>query len=119
MLSAEKSFSGCSLIGREASVSLRDLAWGSSLAGRLEELRGRSVLVATRDQLTAGLALIELDGIARRLILCPADLPRDLLPSVIATAEVDAIVSDEVDRATDFPGLECFVSCSPERSRDA
>ena len=77
------------------SVPLRDLAWGSSLGGRLEELRGRSVLVATRDQLTAALALIELDGIARRLVLCPPDLPRELLPYLAATARVDAIVSDE------------------------
>ena len=61
------------------SVPLRDLAWGSSLGGRLKELRGRSVLVATRDQLTAALALIELDGIARRMVLCPGDLARDRL----------------------------------------
>ena len=117
MLSAEKYFSGCSLIGREASVPLRDLAWGSSLAGGLEQLRGRSVLVATRDQLTAGLALIELDGIARRLILCPADLPRELLPSVIATAEVDAIVSDEASLDAKIPGVRCFVTCSTKLTR--
>src|SRR5207244_8598076 len=52
------------LWGAEASVRLGEVAGGSSLGGRLEELRGRSVLVATRDQLTAALALIELDGVA-------------------------------------------------------
>src|SRR5262249_26079804 len=55
-------------------------------------LAGRSVLLATSDQLTTALALIELDGLARRLVLCPPDLPREQLPSVIATAQADAIV---------------------------
>jgi len=54
------------------------------------------------------LALIELDGIARRMVLCPGDLPRDRLPPIIATAEIDAIVCDEIDGASDFAGVECF-----------
>jgi acyl-coenzyme A synthetase/AMP-(fatty) acid ligase len=114
LLSAEQSLADCSLIGRETSVSLWDLAGTSSLAGRLDDLRGRSVLIATHDQLTAGLALIELDGIARRMVLCPGDLPRDRLPAIIATAEIDAIVCDETSRASDFAGIECFASRSLE-----
>jgi acyl-coenzyme A synthetase/AMP-(fatty) acid ligase len=108
LLSAEKSLADCMLIGREKSVSLRDLAGTSRLAGRLDDLHGRSVLIATHDQLTAALALIELDGIARRMVLCPGDLPRDRLPPIIATAEIDAIVCDEIDGASDFAGVECF-----------
>src|SRR5919198_5548144 len=80
------------LWGAEASVRLGDLVRSSSLGGRLEELRGQSVLVATGDQLTAALALIELDGIARRLVLCPPDLPSEQVPFVVATAGVDALV---------------------------
>ena len=114
MLSAEKSLADCSLIGRGKSVSLREFAGCSSLAGRLDDLRGRSVLIATHDQLAAGLALIELDGIARRMVLCPGDLSRDRLPAIIATAEIDAIVCDETDRASDFAGFERFASRSPE-----
>src|SRR5204862_1979007 len=53
------------LWGAEASVTLGELVRGSSLGGRLEELRGRSVLIATSDQLTAALALVELDGVVR------------------------------------------------------
>ncbi len=112
MLSAEKYLSGCSLIGPDTSVALGDLAWGSSLGGRLQELRGRSVLVATRDQLTAGLALIELDGIARRLVLCPPDLPRELLPYLAAKARVDAVVSDEAAPDENIAGIRTFVTCS-------
>src|SRR3989449_1417350 len=86
------------LWGAEASVRLGELVGGSSLGGRLEELRGRSVLVATRDQLTAALALIELDGVARRLVLCPPDLPRKVAPFVMATAAVEAVVADGAAR---------------------
>lgn len=117
MLSAQKSLSGCSLIGRDATVSLRDLAWGSSLGGGLNDLRGRSVLLSTRDQLSAALALIELDGIARRMVLCPGDLERDRLAYVIATADVDALVSDETSLKTEFPGIERFVTCTPRLTR--
>src|SRR6059036_146211 len=82
------------LRGVSATVRVGDLVSGTSLGGRLGELAGRSVLVATRDQLAAALALIELDGVARRLIVCTPDLSPEHLPSVIAKAGVDAIVSD-------------------------
>ena len=78
----------------ETQVALAELSAGSSLEGSLEELRGRSVLIITRDQLTAALALIQIDGVARRLILCPPDLAIEHLPLVMATAQVDAVVSD-------------------------
>ena len=70
------------------------------------------MLVAIRDQLTAGLALIELDGIARRMVLCPADLPRKLLPYLAATARVDAIVSDEAAPDANIAGIRTFITCS-------
>ena len=117
MLTAEKSLSRCSLIGRDATVALRDLACGSSLGGGLNDLRGRSVLVSTRDQLTAALSLIELDGIARRMVLYPGDLNRDRLAYVIKTADVDTLVSDEAALNTDFPGVEQFVTCTPQLTR--
>src|SRR5437899_99319 len=82
------------LWGATAGISLSDLLCGTALGGGLAELTGRSVLVATRDQLAAALALIELDGVARRLIVCPPDLSSEHLPAIIAKASVDAIVSD-------------------------
>src|SRR2546428_5741684 len=101
------------LWGAEASVRLGELERGSSLGGRLEELRGRSVLVATGDQLTAALALIELDGVARRLVLCPPDLPRKVVPFVMATAAVDAVVSDRDALEAGAARMGTFVTCSP------
>jgi acyl-coenzyme A synthetase/AMP-(fatty) acid ligase len=95
-----------------ASIAFGDLARGSSLCGRLAELRGRSVLIVTRDQLTTALALIELDGFARRVVLCPPDLSFEHVPSVIATAGIDAVVSDGFAPEAVAPGVGCVVTCS-------
>lgn len=75
-------------------ISLAALARGSSLGRPLDELRGRSVLLATRDQLPTALALIELDGIARRVVVCPSDVSSAHLPSVMTIAAVDTVVGD-------------------------
>jgi acyl-coenzyme A synthetase/AMP-(fatty) acid ligase len=85
------------LSGEAASVSLSGLAAGSGLGGRLGELDGSSVLVAPADQLAASLALIELDGAARRLVLCASGVPADHIASVMAAAEIDAVISDRDD----------------------
>ena len=76
------------------SVCLRDLARGSRLGGLVSELSGRSVVLATRNQLITALALIELDGAVRRLTLCPPDLSFEQLSSVAKDADADAIVSE-------------------------
>lgn len=81
--------------GLEASIPLADLAAASSLNVPLEALRGRSILIATRAQLTAALALVELDGIARRMVLCTPDLAPEQFATVAVTAGADAIVYDE------------------------
>src|SRR5437879_2351919 len=93
-LTAEGHPSDLFLWSADASVALGDLVGGSSLGGRLDELRGRSVLVATRDQLTTALVLIELDGIARRLVVCPPDVAIEHVASVMGIAAIDALVSD-------------------------
>ena len=59
------------------SVSLIEILTHSCLIGRSCELSGRSVLLATTGQLQSRLAMIELDGVARRLLLCPPDLDPD------------------------------------------
>jgi len=75
-------------------VPLGELAGASSLGGHLESLRGGTVLVATQNQLAAALALIELDGVARRIVLCPPDLSAAHFPAVIQTACADSWVRD-------------------------
>jgi acyl-coenzyme A synthetase/AMP-(fatty) acid ligase len=80
--------------GRGVSVALAELAAGSTFGAALESLRGRSVLIATREQLPTALALVELDGVARRMVLCTPDLSAEQLAQVAATAQADAIVLD-------------------------
>jgi acyl-coenzyme A synthetase/AMP-(fatty) acid ligase len=77
-----------------ANVALGSLERGSYLGGHLEELRGRTVLIATHEQLSAALALIELEGVAQRLILCTPDLAAEHFPHVIAAAGATAWVRD-------------------------
>jgi acyl-coenzyme A synthetase/AMP-(fatty) acid ligase len=97
------------LWARDATIALSDLAHSSALGGGLEQMRGRSVLITTTDQLAAALALVEIDGIARRLVLCPPDLDATHLPYVMATAQVDAIVSDRPLGTLRGLGVECVV----------
>ena len=80
--------------GATGRVFLADFATGTSFGGRLAELAGRSVLLAPLDQLAAALALIELDGVARRIVLCPPDVPAAHLSHIMTEAEIDAVVSD-------------------------
>src|SRR5258708_3462638 len=88
--------------GRGASVALEELAAGSTFGSALESLRGRSVLIATREQLPTALALIELDGVARRMVRCTPDLTPEQLAGVAATAQADAIIL-EAPRAASAP----------------
>lgn len=85
----------CVISGPNGSIPLAGFIHASVLLGRGEELRGRSVLIATEDQLSAALALIELDGIVRRVVVCPPDLRPEHLPFVAKLAAADAIVSQE------------------------
>lgn len=102
-----------SLWGVDHAILLRELLGGSSLGGRLDELRGRSVFLAVKDQLTAALALIELDGVVRRLVLCPPDLPVEHISSVMAIAEVDAVVYDTETPEDPALRVGCFVTGGP------
>ncbi|MGY8661340.1 AMP-binding protein [Bradyrhizobium sp. UFLA05-109] len=76
------------------SVSLTDIIEYSCLTGKSRELSGRSVLLATSGQLLSALAMIELDGVARRILLCPPDLDWDRLQVLLEQAEIDTIVTD-------------------------
>ena len=80
--------------GAEHTVALRELIGGTSLGGSLSQLAGRSVLLAVTDQFSAALAMIELDGVASRLILWPPESPIEHLPTVLSKGAVDAVVTD-------------------------
>jgi acyl-CoA synthetase (AMP-forming)/AMP-acid ligase II len=75
-------------------VKLCDLHRGTTLDHDLEEFRDRSVLILAERQRSTVFAVMELDGIARRIVLCPSDLALSHLHTVLAEAEIDIIVSD-------------------------
>src|SRR5713226_6249959 len=97
----------------DATVALGDLARSSSLDRAATELAGRSVLLALPDQLTTALAMIELDGIARRLALCPPDLPPEQLFQVIAIAQADAVVCGRSGPPPAAGDIALRVGCGP------
>ena len=106
------------LFDRDCSVAVADLNPKTSLGDRLAALCGRSVLVATENQLASALALLELDGLARRLLVLPPDAERTHLPALLADAEIDAVVTDAGAAAplAEIPlHVSCTASLSPAR----
>jgi acyl-coenzyme A synthetase/AMP-(fatty) acid ligase len=51
--------------------------------------------------LVSGLAMTEIDGVARRMLLCPPDFNADYLQTLIEDAGIDAVVTDHPERWTD------------------
>jgi acyl-CoA synthetase (AMP-forming)/AMP-acid ligase II len=98
------------------SVALANLAGGSSFDCPRDELAGSAVLVATAEQLTAALAAIELDGVVRRLIFCPPDVPSEHISLIVAAAEVDCVVSDGRVTQEALGDRTRLVRCSPSIS---
>src|SRR6202045_4006739 len=79
-------------------VSLTHLLEETCLVGRPGQLAGRSVLLAVSDQLIAGIAMSEIDGVAKRMLLCPPDLNAEHISALIEDAEIDAVVTDQPAR---------------------
>jgi acyl-CoA synthetase (AMP-forming)/AMP-acid ligase II len=82
-------------------VSLTNILEQTCLVGRAGELAGRSVLLAVADQLISGIAMTEIDGVARRMLLCPPDLSADHVQALIEDVEIDAVVTDQPIRWAD------------------
>jgi acyl-coenzyme A synthetase/AMP-(fatty) acid ligase len=107
------------IFGAHAGVRLADVRRATCLRSPAARLADRSVLVAARDQLAAVLALIDLDGVARRLILCAPDVLSSGLRDVAARAGADAIVSDADLAGAGLDGLvhvRCTAGWTPEAS---
>jgi acyl-coenzyme A synthetase/AMP-(fatty) acid ligase len=95
------------LAAPERTVRLSELLGRSYLADTREGLAGRSVLLRTKSQLAAAVSLIELDGVVRRIVLCPPDLAVEHLAYVIQTAAVDCCISDSPEADVSLSGLPC------------
>ena len=82
--------SRASLFGRRQTVPL-------SAMGRVldADLSDRNVLLRTSDQLFAALGLVELDGVAARIVIAPPDIKPEHLPAIAERAGTDVVVSDD------------------------
>lgn len=112
-------------VGPGAGISWGKLAATSDIANRFAATRGRSVVVAPLDQLAAAAALIQLDGIAKRIVLYPPDMSREHLAFVADCAEANLILTDEPSHRSIDPRVECLgtqgwrsAAGSPRRSSE-
>jgi acyl-coenzyme A synthetase/AMP-(fatty) acid ligase len=93
-LGESQNLSRCTIRTAQGDVPLGLLRNHSCLDVAASSLDGGSVVVWTSGAAEAAMALVELDGIARRLVLCPPGIGPDLLDYIVKTAEADAVVSD-------------------------
>jgi acyl-coenzyme A synthetase/AMP-(fatty) acid ligase len=96
--------------------SLTNILEQTCLMGRLGELSGRSVLLAVADQLISAIAMTEIDGVARGMLLCPPDLNADHVKTLIEDAEIDAVVTDQPARWADAGVHLVVADRTPARS---
>lgn len=102
--------SGRSIRTQNYALSIDAFRNGSSLAAHLEHLEGRSVVLAVRDMAKAAVALIDLDGWARKIVLCPPTWGLSQVELAARVAQADALVFDGDDGALKFP-VEVVVPC--------
>lgn len=92
-------------------ITIRDLVGGTILAAPLETFRGRSVMISTKRQLATALALAELDGVARRVLLCTPNMSPAHMICSMADAQIDTIVTDGDGPAKDVTQNARLVFC--------
>jgi len=95
-------------------LELSRLEKARAIKGGVEDLSGRSVLLLTKSQVCAALSLIELDGVARRLVICPPDFNLAELQRIIDLTSVDAAVSDLEPGDLGLPATLKFKHCTQE-----
>ena len=96
--------------GPKGHVLLDDLRSSTPIGD--EDLGGRCVLLFTRDQLLATLVLLELDGVAAQIVLCPPDLNSPQLASVAASVQADALISDTITEDHSALGAVRQIRCT-------
>jgi len=79
---------------RDFSLELDRFAIAGSLGDGLPRLEGRSVLLAVGDMAKAAAALIDLDGVARQIVLSPPGAGAGALAALARAAGADALVHD-------------------------
>lgn len=93
----------------------RDAIQGTIFGGRRASLAGKSVVIGVSSQFDAALAMLELDGLVARMVIAPPDFTRERLASVIAQAQVEAVICDDDSKDFDVDVARVRVSAlTPE-----
>jgi acyl-coenzyme A synthetase/AMP-(fatty) acid ligase len=102
-------------------VAIRDLDGQCYLDGAMSRFRDASVLLATVSQLSTVLALAELDGLARRIVICTPDVSTAHIEAAIDDAGLDTVVTDGVRLASGVAGGLSLGLCrdEPTECRDS
>jgi acyl-coenzyme A synthetase/AMP-(fatty) acid ligase len=98
--------------GAERNATWEDLAAGNIFNYKAGEFRGRSVVLAAIDPFAAIAAMIQLDSIAARIVLCPPDLLFEHIAFVAEAAAADLIVTDQPVPEPVRSRIECIVPCA-------
>jgi acyl-coenzyme A synthetase/AMP-(fatty) acid ligase len=96
------------VVGGGASTSWAELGTGSVFGDRAIDFRGRSVILAVTDQFVTAAAMIQLDGIAGRIVLYPPDMSLEHLAFVASRASADLIVTDQPAPESIGSSVECI-----------
>src|SRR5581483_11490047 len=82
--------SAASLFGRHQTVRLSDM--GRALDA---DFSGANILLRSSNQLFAALGLIELDGVAARIVIAPPDINPEHLTAIVERAGIQTVVSND------------------------
>ena len=85
---------------RDYVLPLDQVAAGSAFGADRSAFAGRSVVLLVRDMVKAAAALIDLDGVARRILLCPPNWEEAKLAPAAQLIGADALAFDEEDPRT-------------------
>ena len=118
-LAAADKFSCNVYVGNNEPTSWGALSSLSNVQDQLGSIASLSVVVATIDQLATIQALIELDGVARRIVLYPPDLSRAHLRFVADSAEADLILIPTRPTAADLVTIKQTVDLVHASKRKA
>jgi acyl-coenzyme A synthetase/AMP-(fatty) acid ligase len=94
-----------------ARLTLRALAGGTTLDAPRRDFAGETVLLDTPTQLGAAAALLELDGLARRVVLCPPGLAAAHVAAAMRDAGAAIVVGGAM--AGGLAGVRCVASLAP------
>ena len=76
-------------------LQLRSFASHSPFGSERSRFAGRSVVLSVRDMAKVAAALIDLDGLARRILLCPPGWDAGKVESAAILTQADALAYDE------------------------